>query len=137
MVEIEYTGYKFTRPNPIHKFEFENLKTKLRSNPDYKFYGKLEYPDEIKFAIILIIISAIGFLILSFQFKFPNWLDMLIGIPSLISLFIFLLGPVRTFQSFISFNREKNEYYSKLKNDLTKSKKFIDFKNLRKNEYYI
>jgi hypothetical protein len=137
MVEIEYTGYKFTRPRPIHKFEFENLKTKLRSNPNYKFYGKSKYPVEVKFAIILIIISATGFLILSFQFKFPNWLDMLIGIPAIISLFIFLLAPGRTFQSFISFNMERNEYYSKLKNDLIKSKRFNDFKNLRKNEYYI
>jgi hypothetical protein len=129
MATIQYTTYTFNSPQPLVESDYETLKEILSDNAQYNINPPSNFIEAFKGQLIFLGIGAFGFLLASLDLA--EWLNWVGGIPAFLAFFS-LFSFVPSLFSYVSFLSDKSSYYSNLQKDITKSKNYVEFENLRK-----
>ena len=127
MARIQYTTYRFNRPNELRREDFEILKEVLSTNPEHSINPSSSFVETFKTELMFLGAAFVGLLILSFDIEILNWIG---GIAAFLG-FGMLLSFIPSALSYLGFLSEKSTYYSRLKKDILKSSDYLDFQNNR------
>ena len=129
MAKIQYTSYIFNIPTDLSEKEYKIMTVLFQDNPKLNINPNSKFYKTFKDQILVLGIGIICGLIASFDIA--NWLNLVFGIPSFIIGVYFITSFLPSLLSYFGFLYDKSIYYSNLKKDITQTKTFTEYINLR------
>ena len=128
MATIQYTTFRFNKPDLLIDSDFQTLKEILNEWPEYNLNPPSNFVETFKGELIILGVGVFGLLICLLDIA--EWLNI-VGCILVLIAFLSLFSFVPSLISFLGYFSVKYNYYRKLKNDIIKSNNYLEFLNLR------